>query len=511
MRLRLPCRNRVGLIHDVTSCLAEWEINIVSLEVGQGNVFLECPCMEQEENLKQALQRISGVQQVEAAALMPSKERAEQLDAILGSVQDGILTVDKECVLTQCNAAAARILQLPLTVAVGQPLDCGLADALFLLNALRTGRSFRNREAAAAGTSCIVSTLPLRSLQDGITGAVAVVRDIREVRELVHKITASRPVTFADIPFTSMAMARVVEQARLYARSDSTILIRGETGTGKELFARALHGASSRAQGAFVPINCAAIPETLLESELFGYEEGAFTGAAKGGKPGLFERAAEGTLFLDEIGEMSVHLQAKLLRVLQERLVRRVGGSREIVVNVRIVSATNRDLEKQVARGLFREDLYYRLNVIPLFLPSLRERQEDIRLLAEYFLQRFASQLKRQVEGFTPKALERLQYYDWPGNVRELENVVERAVNLVEGTSVEERHILMGGRPMATYTPAVNFETYQTLHERLAQFEKNILQETVRRFGSVLGLSHTAVSKKLRKYGLSQSWQAGEE
>lgn len=522
MRLRLPCVNRVGLIYDITQCLAKWQVNIISLEVEQGNVFLECPCLEQEsgEALIQALRKIGGVYQVEAVASMPSKERAEQLDAILGSVQDGILTVNQDGMLTQCNQAAARILRLSFASSMGQPLGESLADNLFVSQTLRTGKSFHNREVFvdSKGGYCIVSTLPLRNTQEEVAGVVAVVRDIREVRELVHKVTASRPVTFADIPFISKAMARVVEQARLYARSDSTVLIRGETGTGKELFARALHSGSSRAQAAFVPVNCAAIPETLLESELFGYEEGAFTGAAKGGKPGLFELANEGTLFLDEIGEMSVHLQAKLLRTLQDRRVRRVGSSREITVNVRMISATNRDLEKQVACGLFREDLYYRLNVIPLFLPALRERQEDIRLLAEYFLKRFAGKLQRQVKGFTPEALERLQYYDWPGNVRELENVVERAVNLVEGPVVEERHILLGCRPHSQQIPvsAVRFETYQTLHERLAQVEKIILQETIKRFGSarrvgaVLGLSHTAVLKKLRKYGLNQPYQAND-
>lgn len=520
MRLRLPCVNRVGLIHDITQCLAKRQVNIVSLEVEQGNLFLECPCLEQERGqaLIQALRKVGGIYQVEAVASMPSKERAEQLDAILGSVQDGILTVNRHYILTQCNLAAARILRLSLASIMGQPIDESLAGNLLVLETLHTGKSFRNREVFvdSKGGYCIVSTLPLRNNQEEVVGVVAVVRDIREVRELVHKITASRPVTFEDIPFMSTVMSKVVDQARLYALSDSTVLIRGETGTGKELFARALHSGSARAKAAFVPINCAAIPETLLESELFGYEEGAFTGATKGGKPGLFELANEGTLFLDEIGEMSVHLQAKLLRALQDRRVRRVGSSRELAVNVRIISATNRDLEKRVACDLFREDLYYRLNVIPLFLPPLRERQEDIRLLAEYFLKRFAGKLQRQVQNFTPEALERLRYYDWPGNVRELENVVERAVNLVEGSVVEEKHILLGRRPQSQQlpVPTVRFETYETLHERLAQVEKSILRETVKRFGSarrvgsVLGLSHTAVLKKLRKYGLHQPVQA---
>lgn len=516
MRLRMPCVNRVGLIHDITQVLAKRQVNIVSIEVEQGNLFLECQSLENDrkEDLIQVLREVCGVYHVESVAFMPSKERAEQLDAILTSVQDGILTVNQDKLITQCNLAAARILRLSLAYTMGKPMEDSLARNLLVLETLHTGKSFRNREVFvdSKGGYCVVSTIPLRNNQEEVVGVVAVVRDIREVRELVRKITASIPVTFEDIPFVSTVMARVIEQARLYALSDSTVLIRGETGTGKELFARALHSGSARAKAAFVPVNCAAIPESLLESELFGYEEGAFTGATKGGKPGLFELANDGTLFLDEIGEMSVHLQAKLLRALQERRVRRLGSSRELTVNVRIISATNRDLEHMVACDLFREDLYYRLNVIPLFLPPLRERQEDICLLAEYFLKRFAAKLQRQVNCFTPAALERLQCYDWPGNVRELENVIERAVNLVEGVAVEAKHILLGRRPQPQQVPVqtVQFETYQTLDERLAHFEKIILRETCKRFGSsrrmgsVLGLSHTAVLKKLRKYGLNQ-------
>ena len=217
--------------------------------------------------------------------------------------------------------------------------------------------------------------------------------------------------------------------AKTIARGDSTVLLRGETGTGKEMFARAIHEASPRAARMFVPINCAAIPDHLLESELFGYEEGAFSGAAKGGKKGLFEYAAGGTVLLDEVAELSSPLQAKLLRVLQDGKVRRVGGTKEINVNVRLMAATHRNLEDLMVRGLFREDLYYRLNVIPLFLPPLRERPEDIPLLVDLFLRRFAARMKKPVPLVGEVAMAKMIRYAWPGNIRELENVVERAVN----------------------------------------------------------------------------------
>ena len=308
----------------------------------------------------------------------------------------------------------------------------------------------------------------------------------------------------------SRAAEQLQKHIELIAPTNMSVIISGETGTGKELFARALHSSSTRASAAFVPINCAAIPETLLESELFGYARGAFTGAAKGGKPGMFELANGGTLFLDEVGEVSAHLQVKLLRVLQEKRVRRVGSTKEVAVDVRIIAATNRNLEDMVADKIFREDLYYRLNVIPLLIPPLRERFEDVQLLGELFLRHFAEKLHNPVQGFSAAALQRLQDYNWPGNVRELKNIIERSVNLVDGTMVQPEHIFLGRLSGSqTAPPTVQFEKYQTLEERLAEVEVVILKETLRRFrssrrmGAVLGLSHTAVLKKLRKYDFS--------
>jgi transcriptional regulator of aroF, aroG, tyrA and aromatic amino acid transport len=512
--LRIPYIDRIGIVHDITSILAQRRINIISMEVEENRVFLECQSVSKEQSKEciQEIKTIFGVQRVDEISFMPSKERAEQLDAILTSVHDGILAVNQEGIITQYNPAAARILSLPLRKALGQPLGKILFKNLLIQETLQTGSHYHNREVYIDGgdSYCVVSTIPLRNNGDEVVGVVALIKDTQEVRSLMRNMTASLPMTFADIPFASAIMGQVVNQARRYAASGSTVLIRGETGTGKELFARALHSASARAHAAFVPINCAAIPETLLESELFGYVEGAFTGAVKGGKPGMFELANGGTLFLDEVGELSAHLQVKLLRVLQEQRVRRVGSAKEVTVDVRIIAATNRNLEDMVADKIFREDLYYRLNVIPLLVPPLRERFEDIRLLGELFLKHFAEKLQCSVKGFSSIALQRLEDYNWPGNVRELKNVVERAVNLVDGEQVQPEHIFLGrlsGSQVAP--PTVQFETYQTLEERLAELEVVILQETFRRFrssrrmGAVLGLSHTAVLKKMRKYELS--------
>jgi len=484
------------------------------MEVEEGKVFLECQTVhrDQQQAFVEELASIRGVHKVEEISFMPSKERAEQLHAILTSVHDGILAVNHHGIITQCNPAAVRMLRLPSQQVQGQPLGSILFKNLLIQETLETGCHYHNREVFIASDQgyCVVSTIPLRNNSGDVVGVIALIRNTQDVRNLMRSMTTSLPMTFADVPFASPVMEQVLTEAHRYAASDSTILIRGETGTGKELIARALHSASARGNAAFVPINCAAIPDTLLESELFGYVEGAFTGAVKGGKPGLFELANGGTLFLDEVGEVSAHIQVKMLRVLQEQRVRRVGSNKEVAIDVRIIAATNRNLEDMVADKIFREDLYYRLNVIPLVLPPLRERFEDIRLLSELFLKQFADKLQRSVTGFSPLALQRLESYNWPGNVRELKNVIERAVNLVDGIEVQSEHIFLGRLSGSPALPTlVQFETYQTLDERLGELERIILQETFRRFrssrrmGAVLGLSHTAVLKKMHKYELS--------
>lgn len=270
------------------------------------------------------------------------------------------------------------------------------------------------------------------------TGALLSFKDASEVLAKASQLLyPTKNRKFDEIIGVSDKIQRVKQEAASFADSRSNILITGESGTGKEVFATAIHNASHCANGPFIAVNCAAIPDNLLESELFGYEEGAFTGAAKGGRAGKFEIANKGTLFLDEIGEMPIHLQPKLLRALQEKKIQRVGSNRSISIDIRIIAATNKNLTKMMETGEFRSDLYYRLSVIPIQVPALRERREDIPVLSAYFLQMYSNMLeKKGIVDFDSETMEILQAYDWPGNVRELQNTIEYAVNKCTGTYI---------------------------------------------------------------------------
>ena len=288
------------------------------------------------------------------------------------------------------------------------------------------------------------------------------------------------------------------------AALDAPLLIQGETGTGKELVARACHAISARHSAPFLALNCAALPENLAESELFGYAPGAFTGAQRGGKPGLMELANQGTVFLDEIGEMSPYLQAKLLRFLNDGSFRRVGGDREVKVNVRILSATHRDLEKMVSEGTFREDLFYRLNVLNVAVPPLRERGQDILLLARYFMQQACAQIQRPVCRLAPGTYPALLGNHWPGNVRQLQNVIFRAAAICESSLVDIGDLDIAGTSVARQSDG----EVDSLEQAVEDFERSLLESlysrypSTRQLASRLQTSHTAIAHRLRKYGI---------
>jgi len=273
---------------------------------------------------------------------------------------------------------------------------------------------------------------------------------------------------FTNIVARSEKMKKVLEMVSQIAKTESTVYIHGESGTGKELIAKAIYLASERKHKPFVAINCAALPEPLLESKLFGHEKGAFTGAIRSAK-GLFAQAHGGTIFLDEIGDMSLAIQAKLLRVLQERQFYPVGSEQLVEVDVRVIVATNKNLENQAKQGLFREDLFYRIHVIPIHLPPLRERKEDIPLLVEHFLEKFGQQMKKEIKGLTPMAMQRLMLHDWPGNVRELENTIEYAVAMTHQDTIAENFILQ------TKNVAISEEPLKPLKEAKDSYEKTYL------------------------------------
>jgi len=326
-----------------------------------------------------------------------------------------------------------------------------------------------------------------------------------ENRELREEIQAERQAT--RLIGSSRAIAAVLETVRTVAPTDATVLVRGESGTGKELVAAAIHDLSPRAPHPLVKVNCAAIPETLLESELFGHERGSFTGAIAQRK-GRFEAAHRGTIFLDEISEMSPALQAKLLRVLQEREFQRVGGSETLTVDVRVIASTNRNLEKAVRDGDFREDLYYRVNVVPIVLPPLRERREDIPLLASHFLDRFAKRNNKAFRGIAPAAQQKLQAYHWPGNVRELENTIERAVVMAQGDTLGADDIALN--------PDISRESPGDVAARLVgpgfsieDFERTLLEASLRKTGGnqsraaeLLGLTRRTLQYRMEKYAI---------
>ena len=511
IRLKLPNVDRVGLVLDISNTLVSRRINIISMEVEPNITYLELESMPEtvRQEVVTALFAIPQILDVVPVDLMPHQVRAEQLKAVMMAVSDGIVAIDAAGTVTQYNPAAEQILHLSRESIVGRSLTECLSEDMPLLETLRSGISYNNREIVIEKTKShyLASGRPIFDHTGRIIGAVSVLKDISEIRELVQSVTGQMPAAFDRIRHESTVMKRAIAMARTIARGDSTVLLRGETGTGKEMFARAIHEASPRASRMFVPINCAAIPDQLLESELFGYEEGAFSGAARGGKKGLFEYANGGTILLDEVAELSSSLQAKLLRVLQDGKVRRVGGTKEISVDVRLMAATHRNLEDLMAKGMFREDLYYRLNVIPLFLPPLRERPEDIPMLVDVFLHRYASRMKKPVPVMGEAAMAKLIRYSWPGNIRELENIVERAVNLVEGPLILAHHVVV--QNTATTMPiAIQRTGMAKLGEAVAETEREALLQAVqvhrssRKLGDALGLSHTAVLKKLKKYGI---------
>ena len=324
----------------------------------------------------------------------------------------------------------------------------------------------------------------------------------RENQRLRQRL--SQKVGLHNIISGSRKMKLVLDLVRTVAQSDCTVLIRGETGTGKDMVAEAIHYGGPRRNQSFIPLNCAAIPETLLESELFGYEKGAFTDATRG-KPGKFELASGGTLFMDEIGDMSLALQSKILRVIQNRSFERLGGTKSMKVNSRLIAATNKNLEELVAKESFREDLYYRLNVVSIHLPPLRERKEDIPLLVSHFLKKHNKTGGKVVKGVSSRALELLVDYDWPGNVRELENVIERAIVLRQDEMLLARSISLpaGEKSLPSKIP------FSSTHASLAETEKELIQKALRttqwnqtKAAKLLGVHRNTLRRKIRHFNI---------
>jgi PAS domain S-box-containing protein len=385
------------------------------------------------------------------------------VDLILGNIAEGVFTVDRQFHITFFNQAAENITGFSKNEVIGKPCadifrtpicsqDCPLRQSL------RTGQTVKNFEINILtrhnrAQPISVCTAPLIDPQGNFLGGVETFRDMSSIKELRREI--SNRYTFRDIISKNARLRQIFETLPNIAQTDATILIQGRSGTGKELFATAIHNISPRSAGPLIKVNCGALPESLIESELFGYVKGAFTDA-RTNRLGRFQAAHEGTIFLDEVGELPLSVQVKLLRVLEHKEFEPLGSDTTIKVDVRIVAATNRDLEHLVAEGKFREDLFYRLNVILIRLPELCERSEDIPLLVEHFIERFNHHMGREIHGIDPDAMALLARYPFPGNVRELENVLEHAYIVTRGPNIvvdDLPNFIVEGRQRVAKTP----------------------------------------------------------
>ena len=445
-------------------------------------------------------------------------EFSDLTESILESISDGVFTVDPDWRVTSFNRAAEEITGIPRREALGrlcsEVFKSSMCEVECALKRTRkSGKPVINKtgyiiDANGDRIPISISTAVLYDADGNVIGGAETFRDLSEIVALRQELQGR--LRIGDLVSHSQAMRPIFEMMPSLAASLTTVLIQGETGTGKELLARAIHGMSSRSAKPFVAVNCGALPDTLLESELFGYKKGAFTGAAQD-KPGRFALAGDGTLFLDEMGEMSQALQVRLLRVLQEHTYEPLGATRSEKSNARILVATNRDLAAMVKRGEFRQDLYYRINVISLELPPLRKRKEDIPLLVEHFVERFNRLQKKSVAGFTPGAYSLLMAHDWPGNVRELENIVERAFVLCSGKWVGNEHLpgeLTGCRSQAVEPGGI--ESVKRAAEGqsiLSALKRNNFNRAAA--ARELGIHKTTLYRKMKAFGLPLPRQNG--
>ncbi|MGD8989251.1 MAG: sigma 54-interacting transcriptional regulator [Syntrophobacterales bacterium] len=439
----------------------------------------------------------------------PKRPFMKSHEIILDSISDGVFTVDLDYRIISFNRAAERITGVPRGDAAGRPcFEVFRANVCetgcVLRETMQTGKPIENMpvhiiRADKRRIPISVSTTLLRDQEGTVVGGVETFRDLTVVAELRKELHKQH--SFGDIISKSEKMLRLFAFLPNLAESESTVLIEGASGTGKELFARAIHNSSARRNGPFVAVNCGALPDTLCESELFGYKSGAFTDA-KRDKPGRFALAQDGTIFLDEIGDISSAMQVRLLRVLEEKVYEPLGSTNSLATNARVIAATHRNLEELVIQGGFREDLYYRINVIKLPLPGLSERKEDIPLLVDHFVERFNRLTGKQIVGLSQEAMAALMLHDWPGNVRELENAVEHAFVLCQSELVQLSDL---PKHLVPADNGPNLPTGVTLRD----VEKRAIQEALERnrwkrvaTARELGIDKNTLRRKIKRHGL---------
>ena len=488
------------------------------------------PVRDKSDNIIGAVAVFRDITEVKnlAEEITNLREIRSMLEAIINSTQDAISVVDEDGVGILINPAYTKLTGLTEEDIIGKPANVDIAEGQSMhYKVLETKKPVKGvrMKVGPNKKDVIVDAAPI--IVDGeLKGSVAVAHDVSEIKKLTEELDQAKQIirqinakySFQDIVGESETMEAVINQAEKASKTPITVLLRGESGTGKELFAHAIHNSSERSQQKFVRVNCSALADNILESELFGYTEGAFTGAKKGGKKGLFEEADMGTIFLDEIGKISMNLQSKLLRVIQEKEILRVGGTRPIDIDVRIIVATNINLEKAIQDGNFREDLYYRLNVFPIFIPPLRERKEDIPFLIHHIITKFNQEYGRSVKGCSKQAISYLKKYDWPGNVRELENIIGRAmINLgLNEDIIKIEHIpdIMGHTEQNG--EVVKSGSHYSLDDNslkdiINRTERQVITKALKETGGnrkeaaeILGIAVRSLYYKINKYNIEQ-------
>ncbi|MBN1038624.1 PAS domain-containing protein [Clostridium botulinum] len=431
----------------------------------------------------------------------------QYLNRVMNSLNLGIFAVDIEGIVKAINNSACDMLNIKEKDVINKNANSVLDNWERIFDHLKSGRTYEDIEIIYSNKKkrFNLNVYPIKDKEKNISGIVCIFKDMKNVYNLVNKYTGrTAKYTFDDIIGKSEQILKLKEQSKNIASSPSTVLIQGESGTGKELIAQSIHNNSDRRDCSFVAINCGAIPKSLIESELFGYEEGAFTGAKRGGCAGKFELANGGTLFLDEIGEMPLDMQISLLRVLQEGCITRIGGNKCINVNVRIIAATNKNLKNEVEKGTFREDLYYRLRVIPIYVPSLKERVGDIEILIEHFLQIKSIKLGKCIPIIEKNLYQNLLNYDWPGNIRELENCIENIINM-DGNisfSFENKKLVEKEDNCSNIDLQCNMCSLEELEERAIRACLNNCYGNITKSCKILGINRSTLYAKIKKYNI---------
>lgn len=512
MRLKITCEDRLGIAQQVLGVFVEHNINIKGIDTASvaGPIFVHIPDLDFSElqSFMPQLRLIEGVIDVQTTPFMPSELERNEFSTLVKTFPDPFLSIDLRGNVRLLNEVAQNLLNAKEHKVIGESVSQIVKG--FNFNKWLEGDEVlaQTRRLKINDEDFVGDILPI-NVDDSegnivLAGAVLILKSEARLGQQMSAFKQTSETSFSGIQASSGAMRKVIREARRMAVLDSSMLISGETGTGKELLARACHQASERSEFPFLTLNCAALPDDAAETELFGI------GSSNGqeGKKGIFEQANGGTVFLDEVGEMSSKLQTKLLRVIQDGSFRRVDDETEINVDVRIISSTNKDLLNIVSCGDFREDLYYRINVLGLNAPSLRERRSDIIPLAETFIAKASYKLGKLNVRLSDDCREFIEHYPWPGNVRQLENVLIRAVSLMEGDLVQTQHL-----ELPAYTREYGYleqEFEGTLDGAVKNFEADLLRKlypaypSTRQLAKKLGLSHTAIANKLREYGINK-------